>query len=45
MTFKLAQYFTLNHNFNKETQLAHKDWLHSFLVRNPELSVEGLYTG
>lgn len=39
MAYYLAESLQLKHNFNHETKQAGYDWLSSFLVRNPELSI------
>ncbi|KAJ8866968.1 hypothetical protein PR048_032830 [Dryococelus australis] len=39
MAFRLAEKLKIKHNFDLESQNACYDWLQSFLIRNPELSV------
>lgn len=39
LAFKYAEANNIPHKFNKETQLAGKDWLYGFLKRNPEIAL------
>lgn len=39
LAFELAEANNINHPFNKEKQLAGKDWLYGFLKRHPKLSL------
>lgn len=39
IAFQFAESLKLSHNFNRETKMAGKDWIKSFLKRNPRISV------
>lgn len=39
MAFKYAEMKNIKHNFNRQTELAGKDWAMSFMKRNPQLSI------
>lgn len=45
LAYKLAERYSLKHNFNEEKQMAGYDWFYKFLERNKDISVrkaEGL---
>lgn len=39
LAFELAEKNNISHTFNKEKKMAGKEWLYSFLSRNPDLSL------
>ncbi|XP_052758900.1 uncharacterized protein LOC128202470 [Galleria mellonella] len=39
IAFRFAEANKLKHNFNKETQLAGKDWYYGFISRHPSISL------
>lgn len=39
LAFELAEANGINHSFNREKKSAGKDWLYSFLKRNPRISL------
>ncbi|KAJ8964903.1 hypothetical protein NQ314_004542 [Rhamnusium bicolor] len=39
LAYRYADEKNISHNFNKERQLAGKDWLYGFLKRNPKISL------
>lgn len=39
LAFRFAEANKLQHNFNKETQLAGKDWYYGFMSRHPSISL------
>lgn len=39
LAYEVVEKYTLNHNFNKDKQIAGKKWFYSFMKRNPQLSL------
>lgn len=39
IAFRFAEANKLKHNFNKQTQLAGKDWYYGFMSRHPSISL------